>query len=59
MAWVEREVAEDRELYHCAHLLRHPSHLVPFGRFVLRLPRVAEALAEAIAAALGEGTKPE
>jgi len=34
------------------HLLRHPAHIAPFARFVLRLPRVARALAQAIGAAL-------
>jgi adenosylhomocysteine nucleosidase len=33
-------------------LLRRPSRAVPFARFVLRLPRVAGALAEAVESAL-------
>ena len=50
--WFDTERQRARPLALVAHLLRHPSHIAPFARFVLRLPRVAEALAQAIAAAL-------
>ena len=50
--WFDTARQRARPLALVAHLLRHPSHLAPFARFVLRLPRVAEALAQAIAAAL-------
>jgi adenosylhomocysteine nucleosidase len=57
--WFDTARQRARPLALVAHLLRHPSHIAPFARFVVRLRRVAEALAEAIAVALGEGTKPE
>ena len=50
--WFDTARQRARPLALVAHLLRHPSHIAPFARFVLRLPRVAEALAQAIAATL-------
>lgn len=50
--WFDTARQRARPLALIAHLLLHPSHIAPFTRFVLRLPRVAEALAQAIAAAL-------
>ena len=50
--WFDTARQRARPLALVAHLLRHPSHIAPFARFVLRLPRVAEALAQAIEAAL-------
>ena len=50
--WFDTARQRARPLALVAHLLRHPSHIAPFTRFVLRLPRVAEALAQAIEAAL-------
>ena len=50
--WFDTARQRARPLALVAHLLRHPSHIAPFTRFVLRLPRVAAALAEAIEAAL-------
>ncbi len=50
--WFDTVRQRARPLALVTHLLRHPSHIAPFARFVLRLPRVAEALAQAIAAAL-------
>ena len=56
-AWFDTARQRARPFALVAHLLRHPSHIAPFARFVLRLPRVAEALAQAIEAALGERTR--
>ncbi len=50
--WFDTARQRARPLALVAHLIRHPSRTAPFARFVLRLPRVAEALARAIAAAL-------
>ena len=50
--WFDTARLRARPLALVLHLLRRPSHIAPFARFVLRLPRVAEALAQAIAAAL-------
>lgn len=50
--WFDTARQRARPLALIVHLLRHPSHIAPFARFVLRLPRVAEALAHAIEAAL-------
>ena len=50
--WFDTARQRARPFALVAHLLRHPSHIAPFTRFVLRLPRVAEALAQAIEAAL-------
>ena len=50
--WFDTARQRARPLALVAHLLRHPSHIAPFARFILRLPRVAQALAQAIAAAL-------
>ena len=50
--WFDTARQRARPLALVLHLLRRPSHIAPFARFVLRLPRVAEALAQAIAAAL-------
>ena len=50
--WFDTARQRARPLALVLHLLAHPSHIAPFARFVLRLPRVAEALAQAIAAAL-------
>ena len=50
--WFDTARQRARPLALVAHLLRHPSHIAPFARFVLRLPRVAQALAQAIAAEL-------
>ena len=50
--WFDTARQRARPFALVAHLLRHPSHIAPFARFVLRLPHVAEALAQAITAAL-------
>ena len=50
--WFDTARQRARPFALVAHLLRHPSHLAPFARFVLRLPRIAGALARAIVAAL-------
>jgi adenosylhomocysteine nucleosidase len=50
--WFDTARQRARPLALVAHLLRHPSHIAPFARFVLRLPRVAEKLAQAVEAAL-------
>jgi adenosylhomocysteine nucleosidase len=50
--WFDTVRQRARPLALVAHLLRHPWHIAPFARFVLRLPRVAETLAQAIEAAL-------
>jgi adenosylhomocysteine nucleosidase len=50
--WFDTARQRARPLALVAHLLRHPSHIAPFARFVLRLPRVAKSLAQAIEAAL-------
>ena len=50
--WFDTARQRARPFALVAHLLRHPSHIAPFTRFVLRLPRVAGALAQAIEAAL-------
>ncbi len=51
-AWFDSARQRARPLALVLHLLRHPSHIAPFARFVMRLPRVAEALAHAVEAAL-------
>ncbi len=50
--WFDTARQRARPLALVLHLLRHPSHIAPFTRFVLRLRRVAAALAQAIEAAL-------
>ena len=50
--WFDTARQRARPFALVAHLLRHPSHIAPFTRFILRLPRVAQALAQAIAASL-------
>lgn len=50
--WFDTARQRARPFALVVHLLCHPSHIAPFARFVLRLPRVAESLAQAIEAAL-------
>lgn len=52
-AWFDMRRQRARPLALVLHLLRHPSHIAPFARFVSRLPHVAEALAQAVEAAVG------
>jgi adenosylhomocysteine nucleosidase len=52
--WFDTARQRARPFALIAHLLRHPSHIAPFARFVLRLPRVAAALAQAVEAAIGK-----
>lgn len=52
-AWFDMRRQRARPFALVLHLLRHPSHIAPFARFVSRLPRVADALALAIIDALG------
>ncbi len=51
-AWFDSTRQRARPVALVLHLLRHPSHIAPFARFVMRLPRVAEALAQAVEGAL-------
>ncbi len=51
-AWFDTHGQRARPVALVLHLLRHPSHIAPFARFVSRLPRVAQALALAIERAL-------
>lgn len=51
-AWFDIRRQRARPLALVLHLLRHPSHIAPFARFVARLPAVARALAQAIDEAL-------
>lgn len=51
-AWFDMRRQRARPLALVLHLLRHPSHIAPFARFISRLPRVADALALAIVEAL-------
>ncbi len=51
-AWFDLRRQRARPFALVLHLLRHPSHIAPFARFVSRLPQVAEALALAIEDAL-------
>ncbi|MEO8793197.1 MAG: hypothetical protein ABI464_12795 [Chthoniobacteraceae bacterium] len=51
-AWFDTARQRARPLALVLHLLRHPSHIAPFAHFVSRLPRVAKALALAVAGAL-------
>jgi len=51
-AWFDTRRQRARPLALVAHLVRHPSRIAPFARFVLRLPRVARALAQAVEGAL-------
>ncbi|MEO6742576.1 MAG: hypothetical protein ABIP20_20220 [Chthoniobacteraceae bacterium] len=51
-AWFDMQRQRARPFALVLHLLRHPSHIAPFTRFILRLPRVAEALAQAVEVAL-------
>ena len=50
--WFDMHRQRARPFALVLHLLRHPSHIAPFKRFVSRLPRVAEALAVAVAEAV-------
>jgi adenosylhomocysteine nucleosidase len=50
--WFDTARQRARPLALVAHLLRRPSHIAPFARFVMRLPRVAAALAQAVAQAV-------
>lgn len=47
-AWFDMRRQRARPFALVLHLLRHPSHIAPFARFISRLPRVAEALAVAV-----------
>ncbi len=51
-AWFDTQRQRARPFALVLHLLRHPSHIAPFVRFLSKLPRVAEALAAAIEAAV-------
>jgi adenosylhomocysteine nucleosidase len=51
-AWFDVGRQRARPFALVGHLLRRPSRVVPFARFVMRLPRVAEALAGEIARVL-------
>ena len=51
-AWFDTQRQRARPFALVLHLLRHPSHIAPFVRFLSKLPRVAEALATAIEAAV-------
>ena len=51
-AWFDTARQRARPLALVLHLLRHPTHIAPFARFVARLPRVARALALAVAEVL-------
>jgi adenosylhomocysteine nucleosidase len=50
--WFDVARQRPRPLALVGHLLRAPSGILPFARFVLRLPRVAASLAQAIEKAL-------
>ena len=47
-AWFDMRRQRARPLALVLHLLRHPSHIAPFTRFISRLPRVAKSLAQAV-----------
>lgn len=47
-AWFDTSRQRARPVALVLHLLRHPSHIAPFVRFLSRLPRVARALAAAV-----------
>ena len=47
-AWFDMQRQRARPFALVLHLLRHPSHIALFARFLSRLPRVAEALAVAV-----------
>ena len=47
-AWFDMRRQRARPLALVLHLLCHPSHIAPFARFVSRLPRVADALAQSV-----------
>lgn len=51
-AWFDLQHQRARPFALVLHLLRHPSHIAPFVRFLSKLPRVAEALATAVEAAV-------
>jgi hypothetical protein len=51
-AWFDTQRQCARPVALVLHLLRHPSHIAPFVRFLSRLPRVAKALAAAVEAAV-------
>ena len=51
-AWFDTRRQRARPLALLLHLLRHPSHIAPFTRFISRLPRIAAALAQAVEAAV-------
>lgn len=57
--WFDTARQRARPFALVVHLLRHPSHIAPFARFVLRLPRVAEALAQAVEETLQKMTNDE
>lgn len=50
--WFDVRRQRPRPLRLLAHLATHPSRIAPFARFVRALPRVAEALAAAVVAAV-------
>jgi adenosylhomocysteine nucleosidase len=50
--WFDVERQRPRPFALLGYLLRRPSRVVPFARFVMRLPRIAEALAGAVESAL-------
>ena len=50
--WFDMRRQRARPFALVLHLLRHPSHIAPFVRFLSRLPRVARALALAVTEAL-------
>jgi len=52
--WFDTARQRARPLALVLHLLRSPSHIAPFVRFVSRLPSVARALAQAIEGALAD-----
>ena len=51
-AWFDMRHQRARPFALVLHLLRHPSHIAPFVRFLSKLPRVAEALAAAVESAV-------
>jgi adenosylhomocysteine nucleosidase len=51
-AWFDMQRQRARPFSLVLHLLRHPSHIAPFARFISRLPRVAQALAAAVESAV-------
>ena len=54
-AWFDTRRQRARPFALVLHLLRHPSHIAPFVRFLSRLPRVAKALAAAVEEAVKNG----